>query len=100
MIERLDLKFGSSPDQPPISFAPGPMTVFVGPNNGGKSVLLEDIKQLFCYVPVQGTPLPQTALPRLTILASMSARALTPEESRELYANRWNTDDIFVGSLL
>jgi predicted ATPase len=50
MIERLDLKFGSAPDQPPISFVPGPMTVFVGPNNGGKSVLLEDIKQLLCYV--------------------------------------------------
>jgi len=50
MIERLDLKFGSSPHQPPVSFAPGPMTLFVGPNNGGKSVLLEDIKQLFCYI--------------------------------------------------
>ena len=100
MIERLDLKFGSSPDQPPISFAPGPMTVFVGPNNGGKSILLEDIKQLFCYV----APGPiavggQAVRPNLTILKDLSARKLTPEETRDLYANRWNTDDIFLGSL-
>jgi ABC-type ATPase involved in cell division len=100
MIERLHLKFGPGPDQPPVSFAPGPMTVLVGPNNGGKSVLLEDIKQLFCYVPSPSVPGPQSVRPSLTILDDLSTRALTPEESRELYANRWKTDDIFLGSLL
>lgn len=57
MIERLNLKFAARPGQHPISFAPGPMTVIVGPNNGGKSVLLEDIHKLFCYVaPKPGSP--------------------------------------------
>jgi energy-coupling factor transporter ATP-binding protein EcfA2 len=101
MIERLDLKFGSRPDQHRVSFAPGTMTVFVGPNNGGKSLLLEDIKQLFCYVapgPIGFGP--QAARPNLTILENLSSRELTPEELSELYANRWNTDDIFLGSLL
>ena len=77
------------------------MTVFVGPNNGGKSILLEDIKQLFCYVAPDPTLFGvQAARPNLTILRNLSAPKLTPKESTDLYANRWNTDDIFVGSLL
>ncbi len=45
MINELALKFGSSPSEPPLRFEPGPVTVFVGPNNSGKSLLLREIEQ-------------------------------------------------------
>jgi AAA15 family ATPase/GTPase len=44
MIEELTLKFGSSPSEPPLQFSPGPVTVFVGPNNSGKSLLLREVE--------------------------------------------------------
>lgn len=103
MIERLDLKFGTRPGQPPVSFSPGAMTVFVGPNNGGKSVLLEDINLLFSYVaPIPGFPAigGVQVRPPLTVLKDLAAMALTPEDSKILFSNPWNTDDIFLGSLL
>lgn len=43
MLETVSLKSGSSVGQPPLIFQPGPMTVFVGPNNGGKSTALREI---------------------------------------------------------
>jgi AAA15 family ATPase/GTPase len=43
MIEEIDFQFGSSEEAGDISFTPGPMTVFVGPNHSGKSLTLEEI---------------------------------------------------------
>lgn len=43
MIKRIRLKFGPTPDQPPVEFKPGPMTVIVGPNNSGKSLTLKEL---------------------------------------------------------
>jgi ABC-type hemin transport system ATPase subunit len=43
MINRLVLKAGTHPGGSQQAFAPGPMTVFVGPNNSGKSLMLREI---------------------------------------------------------
>lgn len=47
MIERIKLKFGSSIEQPATVIETTPITVFVGPNNSGKSKILIEIEQ-FC----------------------------------------------------
>lgn len=52
MISKLKLKFGSSPAKPPLETDTTPITVFVGPNNSGKSKVLIEI-QTFCQ---NGTP--------------------------------------------
>lgn len=43
MIEKLLLKFGSSNNSGPVSFPVTAVTVFVGPNNSGKSRILREI---------------------------------------------------------
>jgi len=45
VIKGLHLKFGSSGESNPLSFDPNPVTVFVGPNNSGKSLILREIEE-------------------------------------------------------
>jgi AAA15 family ATPase/GTPase len=47
MIEKIKLKFGSSSQQAKTEIESTPITVFVGPNNSGKSKVLMEIEQ-FC----------------------------------------------------
>lgn len=47
MIEKIKLKFGSSTTKAPLETTLTPITVFVGPNNSGKSKLLLEI-EAFC----------------------------------------------------
>ncbi|HLO87727.1 MAG TPA: AAA family ATPase [Nostocaceae cyanobacterium] len=44
MLSKILLKFGSSPNRKPLEFEPGTMTVFVGTNNSGKSLILREIE--------------------------------------------------------
>lgn len=44
MLKHLLLKAGSSPTQPPLDLQLSPVTIFVGPNNGGKSRALMEIE--------------------------------------------------------
>lgn len=44
MLRRVTLRFGAGDHQPALAFEPGPMTVFVGPNNSGKSLALREIE--------------------------------------------------------
>jgi len=44
MLKRLLLKAGSGPTQPPLDLQLSPVTIFVGPNNGGKSRALMEIE--------------------------------------------------------
>src|SRR5688572_30350211 len=46
MINRLTLKFGNAPDTAPLSLMPGHATVFVGPNNSGKTLVLNEMHSL------------------------------------------------------
>ena len=43
MLSKLKLRFGSSPGQSTLDIDPRPITIFVGPNNSGKSALLREI---------------------------------------------------------
>jgi hypothetical protein len=43
LYKEVRLKIGASESSPPLIFEPGPMTVFVGPNNSGKSLILQEI---------------------------------------------------------
>ncbi len=47
MIEKITLKFGSSENKPKLEIEVKPLTIFVGPNNAGKSLILRDIVS-FC----------------------------------------------------
>jgi ABC-type cobalamin/Fe3+-siderophores transport system ATPase subunit len=47
VIEAIHLKFGATAESPKTTIATTPVTVFVGPNNSGKSKTLSEI-QLFC----------------------------------------------------
>lgn len=44
MISRVRLKFGPRQGGAPLGFDPGAMTVFVGPNNSGKSLILRELE--------------------------------------------------------
>jgi predicted ATPase len=43
VFKEVRLKVGAGVASPPLRFDPGPMTVFVGPNNSGKSLILQEI---------------------------------------------------------
>jgi ABC-type cobalamin/Fe3+-siderophores transport system ATPase subunit len=45
VLSDLRLQFGASSDDPPLVLRPGAMTVFVGPNNAGKSLALREIER-------------------------------------------------------
>lgn len=47
MFERIKLKFGSATTEEPLDLSVTPITVFVGPNNSGKSKVLKEILH-FC----------------------------------------------------
>lgn len=48
MIKQIELKFGSTENQTPLSIDVSPITIFVGPNNSGKSKLLSEINSWCC----------------------------------------------------
>ncbi len=54
MIETITLKFGSTPGQPHLDLQLTPITVFVGPNNSGKSKILIEIEN-YCKTTRQQT---------------------------------------------
>lgn len=43
VIKSISFKFGGSPGAKPLSFEPPAVTVFVGPNNSGKSLVLREL---------------------------------------------------------
>jgi hypothetical protein len=48
IIETLTLRYGPTPDSDPLAIRPSAMTVLVGPNNSGKSLLLREIEHYMC----------------------------------------------------
>ena len=58
MIAQICLKFGSSTVAPPLEFAPGPITVIVGPNYSGKSKLIREIRHRV----TEGNPSPDNVI--------------------------------------
>lgn len=47
MIQRIKLKFGSGEGQSSLEYRPGPVTIFVGPNNSGKSLILKELMHFY-----------------------------------------------------
>lgn len=47
MFSKLKIKFGSSPGQADLEIDPTKLTIFIGPNNSGKSLILRELLQ-FC----------------------------------------------------
>lgn len=54
MIKTIKLKFGKSPNSSPAEIETTPVTVFVGPNNSGKSKILSEI-HYYCSQGVKNT---------------------------------------------
>ena len=69
MIQKIKLKFGSSTTKPPLETDLTPITVFVGPNNSGKSKALLEIEE-FCKkgtINTQNVILSELTFPQLLI---------------------------------
>lgn len=64
MISKMVLKFGSGPDTAAVPIEMTPITVFVGPNNSGKSLVLSEIHQI-C---TNGEDVPRNILDALNFL--------------------------------
>jgi predicted ATPase len=47
LVSKITLKFGARPEQAPLELTPTGITLFVGPNNSGKSLVLREIEK-FC----------------------------------------------------
>ena len=47
LVSQITLKFGARPDSAPLVLSPTGITLFVGPNNSGKSLVLREIEK-FC----------------------------------------------------
>lgn len=71
MIQEIQLKFGSVPNQPPVDIKVETVTIFVGPNNSGKSRALQEIKHL-C---TEGIPSPSDV-----IIEKLIFSGILPEE--------------------
>ena len=46
MIDRIKLRYGAKNSTSYLEFVPGPITIFVGPNNSGKSKVLTEIQRV------------------------------------------------------
>ena len=88
MIKLVQLKFGASSDTSPLEFTPGPMTVFVGANNSGKSLILREIES---FVDPQSSSIQH-------IVAHVELTALSVEEVHELLSDSNNKR--IVGNIL
>lgn len=51
LLQHITFRSGPKPEAPPLELVPGRVTVFVGPNNGGKSSALRDITNEFIFDP-------------------------------------------------
>ncbi|HYW12166.1 MAG TPA: AAA family ATPase [Longimicrobium sp.] len=78
MLKTVALRFGAAEDDEPLRFSPGPMTVFVGPNNSGKSLALREIED---FIESGGDSL-RYIIKRLELLLP------PPEEIEELVISR------------
>jgi hypothetical protein len=78
MLRTVVLRFGAGETEEPLRFSPGPMTVFVGPNNSGKSLALREIED---FIETGGESL-RHIIDRLDLLLP------PPDEIRELLRSR------------
>jgi len=97
MISTFKLKFGRSPGAPAESISATPVTVFVGPNNSGKSRVLNEI-QTFCRT---GVPDHHNQILEQLTFTGLPADAVTHAVERLVRppgGNRIAIDQILIGS--
>ncbi|CAN5117866.1 hypothetical protein BH24ACT16_BH24ACT16_11210 [soil metagenome] len=82
------MKFGSGSSSTPLAFEPGTVTIFVGPNNSGKSLLLREIEQ---YTTEQ-------QMPDTKIIASIAPQHLEAEIIDRMVEERRITPPTEYGS--
>lgn len=98
MISTLHLKFGTVPENPPISINTTPVTVFVGPNNSGKSKLLTEIEQ-YCRTGQKNSSMKILDNLEFSGLKSDKAQEAIDHIKQKLKPGETvNIDNIFVGS--
>ena len=98
MISVLRLKFGRAPGVPPEPIQATPVTVFVGPNNSGKSKVLSEIEQ-YCRSGVKNAV--AVVLEELTFAnmqASDASRAIDHIRVPLNPGEALNVDHVIVGS--
>lgn len=95
MIRTIRLKFGATPDQPPVHLDVSPVTVFVGPNNSGKSMVLEEINRI-C---TSGRPLPSDAILHSVVYDELPAERI-PEITRALTLRPRRSEAINPGHII
>ena len=98
VISTLQLKFGRAPGMPAESIATTPVTVFVGPNNSGKSKVLTEIEQ-FCRIGRKDAS--AVILEELTFAGLTPDKALNAVEHLKQAPNPGESvqaDHIFIGS--
>lgn len=78
MLKNIVLQFGSGPDSDALSFQPGAVTIFVGPNNSGKSLVLQEIETFVSTAGQVGRK----------VLHRIDPEPLTPMQARELLEER------------
>lgn len=87
MIEKLELKFGADPSADPLAFQLGAVTVFVGPNNSGKSLLLREIEAVSELDETRGIE-GEVSLEDLVIVNWVEPQIPPEEATRELLQSR------------
>lgn len=98
MIDTFKLKFGRGPGISPVSISATPVTVFVGPNNSGKSKLLAEIEH-FCRTGQKNAA--AVILEELTFSGLAPDKAIQAIEHLKQAPNPGESlqvDHIFIGS--
>jgi predicted ATPase len=83
MITELQLKSGPTVDAPPLTITTTPVTVFVGPNNSGKSRVLREIDRFCTFGTMQGPSV---------VLAGIKFSSFKDDSSAEEAINRWRVE--------
>lgn len=104
MITRLKLAFGSNLKAQPLTFSPGPVTVFVGPNNAGKSLILREIYSALFDQPQSSVyfgDVPGRIAPeRRSIVRELHASQPSWAEIRPSFEQKDRMGTVFMGNLL
>jgi energy-coupling factor transporter ATP-binding protein EcfA2 len=89
MLRTVTLRFGALPGEPPLVFSPGPMTVFVGPNNSGKSLALRELQTLLETGDTRFLHIVRSFIPHLPDAATVEAMVRSRETPGDPVPEGW-----------
>jgi hypothetical protein len=98
MISSFQLKFGRVPSAPPEQIAVTPVTVFVGPNNSGKSRVLIEIEHYCRTGAIDANALLLSGLNFIGLPAAQAAQAIDRITLPPNPGEFTNIGHVFVGS--